>query len=100
MYPWFRQIDALLNSLGDLEGPLSGCEALNKRMRAEAPHLESLAKIVTELDCLKELHNKTEMSTKEDAICLEALVTSIGENEKILKDNVAALRARVQALKK
>jgi RecA/RadA recombinase len=67
---------------------------------SQAPELEQLTKIVTEVETLKDIQGKAEQTFKEDLMVVDSLAASIQENEQILKKNLASLKARVESLSK
>lgn len=71
---------------------------LNSSIKKQVPTLEMVSKITAELAAIKEIQGKTDANLKEDLTTLDALVESVAENEKILKANIQALKARVAAL--
>lgn len=69
-------------------------------MKMQSADLEKLTKILTEVETLKDIQGKAEETYGEDHIALDALVASIDENEKTLRDNIAALKSRCESLAK
>ena len=69
-------------------------------MKIKSSDLEKLTKILTEVETLKDIQGKAEETYSEDHVALDALVASIDENEKTLRDNIAALKSRCESLDK
>lgn len=63
-------------------------------MKIQSPELEKLTKVLTEVETLKDIQGKAELTYSEDNIILDALVASIDENEQILRKNLEMLKSK------
>lgn len=89
-----------MQTLGDTEESRQACLDLKLSMKTQSSDLEKLTKILTEVETLKDIQGKAEETYSEDHAVVDALVASIAENEKTLRDNIAALKSRCASLSK
>ena len=93
------QFDNMSNQLGDLETASKEAESIIGSMKEKAEELEAATKLAAEVEAIHNAHSKTRISLKDDFSTLEALITSVADNELTLKANIENLKIRARALK-
>ena len=86
--------------VGEVEEYIQDSQRFGAALASNIEQLEAATKLVSELDSLKEVQEKTDRNIRVDSNAVSSLLVGAEENEKLLRNNLAALRSRLEALAK
>lgn len=86
--------------VGEVEEYIRDCQQFGTALASNIDQLEAATKLVSEIDSLKDIQEKTDRNIKVDSNAVNSLLIGAEENEKVLRSNIAALRSRLEALAK
>ena len=93
----FQEVE---EEVGEVEEYISDCQQFGQALTSNIGQLESATKLASEIDTLKDIQEKVDRNITLDSNAVNSLLVGVEANEKVLRSNIAALRARLEAVSK
>lgn len=86
--------------VGEVEEYIRDCQQFGQVLASNIGELEAATKLTSEIDTLKDIQEKLDRNILVDANTVNSLLLGAQTNEQVLRSNLAALQARLDALAK